>query len=168
MDFIVKLPQSECYDSILTITDHDCSKAVIFIPCNETIDTEGVADLYLRNVFVCYGLPSKVICDRDPRFISRFMQTLCKRMGIKVNTSTAYHPRTDRQSERSNQWLEQWLQPWTNFAQNNWRKYLPFAEFAHNSWHNETTKQSPFQVLMGYHPRADIITFPNSLPGVET
>jgi hypothetical protein len=89
-------------------------------------------------------------------------------MGIKVNASTAYHLQTDGQSERSNQWLEQWLQPWTNFAQNNWHKYLPFAEFAHNSWHNETTKQSPFQVLMGYHPRADIISFPNSLPGVET
>jgi hypothetical protein len=168
MDFIVKLPKSEGYDSILTITDHDCSKAAIFIPCNETIDAEGVADLYLRNVFVRYGLPSKVICDRDPRFISRFMQTLCKRMGIKVNASTAYHPRTDGQSERSNQWLEQWLRPWTNFAQDNWCKHLPFAEFAHNSWHNETTKQSPFQVLMGYHPRANITPFPNSLPGVET
>jgi hypothetical protein len=168
MDFIVKLPQSEGYDSILTITDHDCSKAAIFIPCNETIDADGVADLYLRNVFVQYGLPSKVICDRDPRFISRFMQTLCKRMGIKVNASTAYHPRTDGQSERSNQWLEQWLRPWTNFAQNNWRKYLPFAEFAHNSWHNETTKKSPFQVLMGYHPRDNITPFPNTLPGVET
>jgi hypothetical protein len=140
MDFIVKLPQSEGYDSILTITDHDCSKAAIFIPWNETIDADGVTDLYLRNVFVQYGLPSKVICDRDPRFISRFMQTLCKRMGIKVNASTAYHPRTDGQSERSNQWLEQWLRPWTNISQNNWCKYLPFAEFAHNSWHNETTK----------------------------
>jgi hypothetical protein len=78
MDFIVKLPVSEGYDSILTITDHDCSKVAIFIPCNETIDADGVADLYLRNVFVHYGLPSKVICNRDPRFISRFMQTLCK------------------------------------------------------------------------------------------
>jgi hypothetical protein len=168
MDFIVKLLQLEGYDSILTITDHDCSKAAIFIPCNETIDTDRVADLYLRNVFVQYGLPSKVICDRDPCFISRFMQTLCKWMGIKVNASTAYHPRMDGQSERSNQWLEQWLRPWTNFAQNNWHKYLPFAEFAHNSWHNETTKKSPFQVLMGYHPRASITPFPNTLPGVET
>jgi hypothetical protein len=96
------------------------------------------------------------------------MQTLCKQMGIKVNVSTTYHPRTDGQSERSNQWLEQWLQPWTKFAQENWHKHLPFAEFAHNSWHNETTKQSPFQVLMGYHLRANITPFPNSLPGVES
>jgi hypothetical protein len=42
MDFIVKLPLSNGFDSILTITDHDCTKAAIFIPCNETITAEGV------------------------------------------------------------------------------------------------------------------------------
>ena len=47
LDFIVKLPKSEGYDSILTITDHDCTKMMIAIPCNETISAEGVADLYL-------------------------------------------------------------------------------------------------------------------------
>jgi hypothetical protein len=66
LDFIVKLPISNRYDSILTITDHDCSKAAIFIPCNEVISAEGVAGLYLRYVFPCYGLPLKVISDRDP------------------------------------------------------------------------------------------------------
>src|SRR6266702_2660852 len=37
MDFITKLPTSRGYDSILTITDHDCTKAALFIPCNETV-----------------------------------------------------------------------------------------------------------------------------------
>jgi hypothetical protein len=73
LDFIVKLPISNGYDSILTITDHDCSKAAIFIPCNETISTEGVAELYLCYVFPRYGLPAKIISDRDPRFTSKFM-----------------------------------------------------------------------------------------------
>jgi hypothetical protein len=54
------------FDSILTITDHDCSKAAIFIPCNETISAEGVARLYLHYVFPQYRLPLKVISDRDP------------------------------------------------------------------------------------------------------
>ena len=47
LDFIVKLPISGGYDSILTITDHDCTKMMIAIPCNEAISAEGVADLYL-------------------------------------------------------------------------------------------------------------------------
>ena len=42
MDFIIKLPLSNGYDSILTVTDHDCTKAVILIPCNEAITAEGV------------------------------------------------------------------------------------------------------------------------------
>jgi hypothetical protein len=57
MDFIVKLPLSEGFDSILTITDHDCTKMTVFIPCNETISAEGVARLYLQHVFKKYRLP---------------------------------------------------------------------------------------------------------------
>jgi hypothetical protein len=99
LDFIVKLPVSKGFDSILTITDHDCTKMAIFIPCNESISAEGVADLYLRKVFPRFGLPSKVISDRDPRFISKFMRELCHLIGATQNMSTAYHPRTDGQSE---------------------------------------------------------------------
>ena len=63
MDFIVKLPSSRGYDTILTVTDHDCSKAALFIPCNETINAEGVAKLYLQHIYRHYGLPKKVISD---------------------------------------------------------------------------------------------------------
>jgi hypothetical protein len=167
LDFIVKLPISNGYDSILTITDHDCSKAAIFIPCNETINAEGVARLYLRYVFPRYGLPTKIISDRDPRFTSKFMKELLHLIGATTNTSTAYHPRTDGQSERSNQFLGQFLRPWVNAQQDNWEPYLPIAEFAHNAWRNETTRQTPFSILMGYEPRADISNIPTSIPVLE-
>ena len=51
MDLIVKLPESVGYNSILTITDHDCTKMLIAIPCGETITAEGVAELFLRQIF---------------------------------------------------------------------------------------------------------------------
>ena len=70
MGFIVKLPPSEGYNSILTITDHDCTKMILTIPCQEVINAEGVANLYLQQVFPCFGLPSKVISDRDPGFVN--------------------------------------------------------------------------------------------------
>jgi hypothetical protein len=92
MDFIVKLPLSEGYDSILTITDHDCTKMTIFIPCNESISAEGVARLYLQHVFKNYGLPRKIISDRDTRFTGKFMRKLCRILGIQQNMSMAYHP----------------------------------------------------------------------------
>src|ERR1700761_8234886 len=83
------------------------------------------------------------------------MNGLCKQLHIEQNTSTAYHPRTDGQSERTNQWLEQYLRFWVNHHQDNWRQLLPMAEYAHNSWRNETTKTTPYQALMGYNPSAD-------------
>ena len=67
MDFIVKLPLSGGYDSILTITDHVSTKMMIAIPCNKTISTEGVGDLYLRQVFPRFGLPSKVILSKKEK-----------------------------------------------------------------------------------------------------
>ena len=63
MDFIVKLPKSQGYNSILTITDQGCTKMAIFLPCHKTIDAEGVAQLYFTHVFPRFGVPSKVISD---------------------------------------------------------------------------------------------------------
>ena len=166
MDFIVKLPELAGFDSILTITDHDCTKMLIAIPCRETIMAEGVAELFLQQIFPRFGLPSKIISDRDPRFVSKFMKELCHLMGIVQNISTVYHPRTDGQSERSNQWLEQYLRFWVDHQQTNWHHYLPLAEFTHNSWKNESTGQSPFEILMGYNPRAEIFDVTSSIPTV--
>ena len=94
------------------------------------------------------------------------MKELCHLMGITQNVSMAYHPRTDGQSERSNQWLEQYLRFWVDHQQTNWHHYLLLAEFAHNSWKNESTGQSPFEVLMGYSPRAEIFDVTLSIPTV--
>ena len=71
MDFIVKLPISESYDTILTITD-TFSKASIFIPCNKTINAKHTAKLYATYILPHYGLPTCIISDRDPCFTSTF------------------------------------------------------------------------------------------------
>ncbi len=81
MDCIMKLPPSKGYDSILTITDHDCTKAALFIPCNETITSEGVAKLYLQHTYPHYGIPKKLIMDRGSQFILIFMRNLCHVLG---------------------------------------------------------------------------------------
>jgi hypothetical protein len=166
LDFITKLPESQGYNSILTVTDHDCTKAALFIPCREEINAEGTAALYIQHMFAHFGLPQKVISDRDPRFVSKFMQEVCRITGIERNPSTVYHPRTDRQSERSNQWVETAIQFISDHHQTNWAPYLPIAQFAHNNWPSETTRKSPFFLLMGYHPRADWISSSSPLPQV--
>jgi hypothetical protein len=77
LDFIVKLPTSHGYDSILSITDQGASKATIFLPCSEQIDAIGVARLYAQHMFPHYGIPKRVISDRDTRFTAKFTRELC-------------------------------------------------------------------------------------------
>jgi hypothetical protein len=166
LDFIVKLPVSQGFDSILTITDQRCTKAAIFIPCNEDITAEETATLYIKHIFAHFGLPTKVISDRDPHFMSKFMQEACKITGVKHAPSMAYHPRTDGQSERSNQWLETAIRFITDQKQRNWAPYLPIAQFAHNNWPSDTTRKSPFFLLMGFNPRADWIHATSPIPRV--
>ena len=91
------------------------------------------------------------------------MKELCQLLGITQNISTAYHTQTDGPSEQSNQWLEQYLRFWVDHRQTNWHHYLSLTEFAHNLWKNETTRQTPFEVFMGYTLRAEIFDVTSSI-----
>ena len=166
MDFIVKLPLSESYDTILTITD-TFSKASIFIPCNETIDAVKTAKLYTTYVLPHYGLPSRIISDRDPRFTSTFSRELCRALSIDQNISTAYDPQTDGQSERTNQRLEQYLRIFINSYQTNWASLLPLAQYTLNATPNATTHKAPFQIILGYIPKVHQTSRPFRSPSVE-
>jgi hypothetical protein len=99
--------------------------------------------------------------------MSKFIQEACKVTGVKHTPSTAYHPRTDGQSERSNQWLETAIRFITNQKQKNWAPYLPIAQFAHNNWPSDTTRKSPFFLLMGFNLRADWIHATSPIPRVN-
>ncbi len=96
MDWITKLPTLDEWDSILTITDHNCSKAVLFIPCKETMRTGELAKEYFLKVFPHFGISDKIISDRDPWLTSELAKAICKEGDIQQNISTTYHLQTDR------------------------------------------------------------------------
>jgi hypothetical protein len=164
LDLITDLPLSQGYDSILTITNHNCSKAAVFLPCLKTITGEGIAQLYVQHVFPHFGVPRRVISDQDPWFTGKFMRELCKQLRIEQNISSAYHPQTDGQSKRTNQWLEQYLQVYRNFQQNDWASLLPLTQFMHNAWPSEVTKMMPFDLLMGFTPKIWQTKMTSTLP----
>jgi len=109
MDLIMGLPLRNGKDAILTIVDYGCSQAVVFLPCSTNITGPGIAQLYLEHVYRWFGLPKKIISDRDPSFTSHFGKALLSKLGIAQNLSTAFHPQTDGLSEWKNQWIEQYL-----------------------------------------------------------
>ena len=103
MDLITALPKSEGHDAILMIIDHGCTQAAIFLPCSMTITREGIAHLYFKNVYQWFGLPDKVISDRDPRFTSNFVKALTQKLRIQQNVSSMFHPQMDGLSKHKNQ-----------------------------------------------------------------
>ena len=132
MDFIVRLPPSESYNTILMITD-TFSKASIIIPCNESINIGHTAKLYATYILPHYGLPTRITSNQDPRFTSVFSRELCCILGIMQVISTAYHPQTDGQSEHTNQQLEQYLHIFIDYHQQNWALLLPLAQYTLNT-----------------------------------
>ncbi|GJX85896.1 putative reverse transcriptase domain-containing protein, partial [Tanacetum coccineum] len=109
MDFVTKLPKSsQGYDTIWVIVDR-LTKSAIFVPIRETNPIDKLARMYLKEVVMRHGIPVLIIYDRDPRFTSNFWRSLQKDLGTNLDMSTAYHPQTDRQSERTIQTLEDML-----------------------------------------------------------
>jgi Integrase zinc binding domain len=151
MDLITGLPESNGHDTILTIVDHGCSRAAVFLPCSTTITGAGITQLYMEHLFRWFGLPQKIISDRDPCFTSHFARELTRGLGIDQNLSTAFHPQTDGLSEQTNQWVEQYLRLITS-NQNEWSKWRPMVTAVHNNSKNSTTGFAPNELLIRWEP----------------
>jgi hypothetical protein len=109
MDFITDLPESEGFDSIMVVVDQNTTKGVIFIPTNKMVSMAEAACLYYEKVYTQFGLPDKIISDRDTCFASNLFQELGKLLGVKLAMSTAYYPQMDGKMERVNQELKIYL-----------------------------------------------------------
>lgn len=155
MDFIVQLPPSADCTNIAVVCCR-LTKMAHFLPL-KTIDARTVADAFFHNVVRLHGLPDDITTDRDPVFTSDFWRTLTTALSIDLKLSTAFHPQTDGQTERTNQSLEEYLRHFVNYTQDDWTTHLSMAEFSFNNMRNASTKMSPFFALSGCHPR---LTFP--------
>ena len=103
-----------------------------------------------------HGVPLDIISDRDSRFTSRFWQSLQTALGTKLNLSTAYHPQTDGQTERTIQTLEDMLRACVIDFGGNWDTYLPLVEFSYNNSYHTSINMAPFEALYGRKCRSPI------------
>ena len=71
-----------------------------------TFTLEEFCRLYIREIVRLHGVPVSIVSDRDPRFTDQFWKSFQKAMGTQLSMSTAFHPQTDGQSERTIQILE--------------------------------------------------------------
>jgi len=108
MDFITDLPKSEGYDTILLVIDR-LTKMSHFIPCSNDLDARQFTNLFLKEIVRLHGLPHNIITDRRTLFTSDLLKETTGKLGIEGRLSTAFHPQTDGQTERTNAILEQYL-----------------------------------------------------------
>ncbi|GJY19379.1 putative reverse transcriptase domain-containing protein [Tanacetum coccineum] len=156
MDFVTKLPKSsQGYDTIWVIVDR-LTKSAIFTPMRETDPLDKLARMYLKEVVTRHGIPVSIICDRDPRFASNFWRSLQNALGTNLDMSTAYHPQTDGQSERTIQTLEDMLRACAIDFGKGWVNHLPLVEFSYNNSYHASIKAAPFEALYGRKCRSPV------------
>ncbi|GJZ60786.1 putative reverse transcriptase domain-containing protein [Tanacetum coccineum] len=156
MDFVSGLPRTPSgYDSIWVIVDR-LTKSAHFLPMKKTDSIEKLAQLYLKEIVCRHGVPVSVISDRDSLFTSRFWVSLQKALGTQLDLSTAYHPETDGQSERTIQTLEDMLRACVIDFGSSWDRHLPLVEFSYNNSYHASIKAAPFEALYGRKCRSPV------------
>lgn len=160
-DLVTGLPPCKGFDAILTATDKR-GKIKHIAPTTSSLTSDGFVKLLLDNVWKLHGTSDKIIADRGPQMSSRSFRDLCKKLGVELALSTAYHPQTDGLSERTNQEVEQALRTVISFHQDDWVDWLPVIEFALNNRYHTALKTTPFYANYGYHPHI------GSLPRIQS
>ncbi|GKB01187.1 putative reverse transcriptase domain, ribonuclease H-like domain, aspartic peptidase domain protein [Tanacetum coccineum] len=123
MDFITKLRKSsQGFDTIWVIVDR-LTKSTNFLLIRENDPLDKLARLYLNRIVARHGIPD-------------------------ISMSTAYHPKTDGQSERTIQTLEYMLRACVIDFSKGWVKHLPLAEFSYNNSYHASIKAAPYEALM--------------------
>ncbi|KAI3808165.1 hypothetical protein L1987_24111 [Smallanthus sonchifolius] len=133
MDFITKLPRT-----------------------SSDFKVEKLARIYIDEIVSRHGVPLNIISDLDARFTSRFWQSLQKALGTRLDLSTAYHPQTDGQTERTIQTLEDMLRACVIDFGGNWDSHLSLIEFSYNNSYHTSINMAPFEALYGRKCRSPI------------
>jgi hypothetical protein len=156
MDFVSGLPRGKRgSDAIWVIVDR-LTKSALFLAMKMTDSVEKLAKLYVDEVVRLHGVPVSIVSDRDPRFTSRLWPSVQQALGTKLNLSTAFHPQTDGQSERTIQILEDLLRACILEFGGNWEDHLPLVEFTYNNSYQATIGMAPYEALYGRRCRTPV------------
>jgi transposase InsO family protein len=109
MDFITGLPKTKKNKVMIWVIVYRLTKSAHFIPVNQKDNAEKLIDIYVKEIVSKHGVPKKIVSDRGSVFTSAFWKQLQEALGSKLDFSTAYHPQTGGQTERTNQILEDML-----------------------------------------------------------
>ena len=85
------------------------TKFAIIIPTHDTLSQDGFAKLFVERVVHVFGLPKRIIADRDKRWATEFWKSIVSHFGSVMALASSHHPQTDGQTEILNATIEQML-----------------------------------------------------------
>ncbi|GKD87263.1 putative reverse transcriptase domain-containing protein [Tanacetum coccineum] len=130
MDFITKLPRMNSgHDTIWVVVDR-LTKSAHFLAMREDYSMEKLARLYIDEIKV---------------------------LGTRLDMSTAYHPQTDGQSERTIQTLADMLKACVIDFGGSWDVHLPLDEFSNNNSYHSSIRCALFEALYGRKCRSPLL-----------
>ncbi|GJS75811.1 putative reverse transcriptase domain-containing protein [Tanacetum coccineum] len=144
MDFVTKLPKMSLGEDAIWVIVDRLTKSAHFLPMKKTDSMEKLTRQYLKEVVSRHGVSVLIICDRNSKFTSQFWKSLNKALGTQLDMSTAYHPQTNGQSERTIQTLEDMLRACVIDFGKGWDRHLPLvgdAQLTGPEIIHETTKK---------------------------
>jgi hypothetical protein len=149
LDFVFGLPRDNSGNNgVVTLTDR-CSKGIVMSAVSKSITASETARLFFDLVVCRHGMVS----DQDPRLTSHFWRALFALRGTKLNMSSADHPESDCQSERSNRILEDILRSYAQSRPRTWSSMFPHVSFAYNTSVHASTGVSPYYADQLRQPR---------------
>jgi len=154
VDFVTQLPASRRQTQIMVVVDRFTTMAH-FIGLATNTSAKDVGDTCLKEGWKLNGLSSEIVADMDAKFSGEFLESWGKALGIKLPMSTAYHPETAGQTERTNQVLEGYLCNFVNYDQNHWYQLLPLAEYAYNNSKASAHNLTRFFAKYRFHPQTE-------------
>jgi len=155
MDFINQLPESKGFTNILVVINR-LTKQATFIPTKRTIDTVGLVELFIWDIFSKYRVPNHITSDKDSKFVLRFFRLLADTLNIRLHFTSGYHPEANSQTEYTNKMLEQYLRIFCTYQQSDWLQLLLLAEFTFNNTPSVTMGMSLFFMNKAYYPKLEI------------
>jgi hypothetical protein len=136
---------------ILTVVDR-FSKYAHFIVLGHPYTASSVARAFFDDIVRLHGFPTSIVSDRDPVFTGHVWRDLFKRASVQLRMSTAFHPRTDGQSESFNKTIAMYLRCIADDRPRAWLEWLPWTKYCYNTAFHSALRATSFQVVYGRPP----------------
>ena len=149
MDFMTHLLRTQQKHETVWAIVNRLTKSAHFLAVWMTFALERFCRLYIREIVRLHGVPVSIVSDRDPRFTAHFWKSFQKAMGTRLIMSTAFHPQTYGQSERTIHVLKDMLRACVLVHKNSWEEHFPLVEFAYNNSYQASIQMPPYEALYG-------------------